>query len=115
MADLAMPAPSSDAPIASDEPQYPSINLTGDQAEACNLNDVMVGDEVTLTVKATVSKVGDYEKPTPGSSPSVTLHITDIESEGAETESEPDEPAARPRPKAIGPKEAGLLTAGEEE
>lgn len=63
---------------------YPSINLEGAQVEAAGLEKMEFGEEVTLTVKVRVSRVGGQSQE--NETPSMAFDVLEIEA---------DKPAAR--------------------
>lgn len=60
---------------------YPSLNMEGVQVEAAGLEKLEFGDEVTLTIKARVTRVGGQSAE--NEVPSMAFDVMEIESDEA--------------------------------
>jgi hypothetical protein len=79
------------SPSTTDTPRYPyglEINLDDDAIEKLGIGDgIEVGDEVTITAKAKVTRKSGYETLVGDSENSIGLQITDMEVSGETSKS----------------------------
>lgn len=96
---------------------YPTLKLSGEQAELAGLNKCAIGDEYEVTVRIRATRLGGHEYPDSGKPPAefdVIASDDPVEStESAKDEPEPEK-KAKSRSRIKSPKDSGFKDAYDE-